>query len=560
MKHLLSIGLLGEPKVARREVIALILAALRMTPYYMLRQACPVESTNGLRPKLVSVFLEPSTRTQGSTEEAARFLGLDIGTAINASDSSLGKGESFMNTLRMVNQQGADVVVLRTREEGVGLHLAQCLAKTASPESWVRPNISLVVGGAGTRDHPSQVLLDLTTIVLRHLGIRCLDGGDCQKLKEALKDPQLEQRVTDILNSLSIAFVGALLESRVVHDWLHLGRYFNIKFILVAPPMFQIESWCLTGLNVVQTDQLEAAKQAAIVYTIRTQIERLPKTMPPHEAEALIRSIIITPSFLPGFNGEFMDALPFDSRRPMIDPALWTHPKMIAFMMSGVGIPARMAIIQRCLAGRGETFPLLEPPPMPFSSAWVLKQQSLAAHWLEMSHKYVGQGKHLVVHKEMNGTVVDRLPPGTVDYIHRINQAIGLYKNPHAETLRCEDFDSRHMGKKDVLFLHGLQVPYKIAAIYGLIAPQVRLSCMDASVEKQGGKGYRRLEVPLPGAVAKIFRCLNPGCVTNTPTEAETFFWVHGKKGQPTGLECAFCQRHFSAPDVVAATFDGRRN
>ncbi len=568
MKHLLSIKYFGPGREeARRQIIEVVVEALKMVPYYAKRISpeprLGMESHPGRRPKMVPIFTEASTRTLYSFITAGELVDFSIAFPTTAEASSLAKNESAMDTLRMLNQYLADVVVIRSRTEGLGLHLAQCLEETASEGMWVHPYLSIVIGGAGTRDHPSQVLLDIVTIVARKLGVRQNNEQDLKIIEEIFSRPggelNLRQQIAEILDNLTIAFVGGLKESRVTHDWVHLGEWFNIKFIFIAPPFFQVERWCFFGINAATGDNLHDALGADYVYTIRLQTERLPKTISEREARLMVEDFQITEWFLDQCQGEILDALPIDEKTPTIPVNVRRHPKVIAYMQSAMGVPTRMAILRLCYEGRTERMSPLKIPPLGLTAENVLKEQTLADHQRELAAKYHGR-EDLVVYGVGNGTVIDRLRPGTINIIDAINRKAGLYARGKkgervGQILLCREFDSQAMGEKEVLYLYDRWPDPQLAAIYSLVSPEVRVSFMSRDDEAQGRPGYRRLSFPLPKAVADIFTCLNESCVTRTSSEADTFFWVHGRKGEEVVLECAYCQRHYPVKEVIAATF-----
>ena len=111
-----------------------------------------VKKLNNLRGRaIINLFCEPSTRTRTSFELAGKYLGADV-VSINASTSSIVKGESLRDTLRTVEAMGVDAVVIRHKSEGA----AEYAAKVISPV--------IINAGDGAHAHPSQALLDMFTI------------------------------------------------------------------------------------------------------------------------------------------------------------------------------------------------------------------------------------------------------------------------------------------------------------------------------------------------------------------------------------------------------------
>ena len=111
-----------------------------------------VKKVPALRGKtLVNFFVEPSTRTRTSFELAAIRLSADV-INISATSSSLTKGETLKDTARNLEALHADIIVLRHSSAGSAQFLAE------------RLNSSVINGGDGAHEHPTQALLDLYTI------------------------------------------------------------------------------------------------------------------------------------------------------------------------------------------------------------------------------------------------------------------------------------------------------------------------------------------------------------------------------------------------------------
>lgn len=105
---------------------------------------------------VANLFFEPSTRTRTSFSLAAKRLSADT-IDFTASGSSLTKGETFVDTARNIEAMGVDQVVVRHRSPGAPGLLAKAL------------NTTVLNAGDGTHEHPTQALLDISTI-RRHRG------------------------------------------------------------------------------------------------------------------------------------------------------------------------------------------------------------------------------------------------------------------------------------------------------------------------------------------------------------------------------------------------------
>ena len=101
---------------------------------------------------VVLAFIEDSTRTRTSFEIAAQRLGANTVVFASAA-SSLNKGETLLDTLRLFEAMGAGLVVVRHPSSGAPVWLARQLA-----------SIGVLNAGDGMHEHPTQGLLDLLTL------------------------------------------------------------------------------------------------------------------------------------------------------------------------------------------------------------------------------------------------------------------------------------------------------------------------------------------------------------------------------------------------------------
>lgn len=109
------------------------------------------EKSDRAKGKVVaSLFFEPSTRTQNSYSTAVMRLGGQVLT-FNSSVSSMTKGETFYDTVKVFEALGCDAAIIRDKKNEYWKEL----------EGIKMPILS---GGDGTGNHPTQSLLDLLTI------------------------------------------------------------------------------------------------------------------------------------------------------------------------------------------------------------------------------------------------------------------------------------------------------------------------------------------------------------------------------------------------------------
>jgi len=101
---------------------------------------------------VIHLFMEPSTRTKVSFDVAAKRLSADT-FSISGSSSSATKGETLLDTAKNLAAMKPDVIVMRHKQAGAPWLLSREL-----------PEVSIINGGDGKHEHPTQALLDALTI------------------------------------------------------------------------------------------------------------------------------------------------------------------------------------------------------------------------------------------------------------------------------------------------------------------------------------------------------------------------------------------------------------
>ncbi|ABK78062.1 aspartate carbamoyltransferase, catalytic chain [Cenarchaeum symbiosum A] len=186
------------------------------------------------------LFYEPSTRTRLSFQAAmASAGGTSLGIA-DVSSSSIQKGESLADTVRMMAMY-SDALVLRHPLDGSSRFAAEVSDKP------------VINAGSGTEEHPTQAIQDLFTI-------RREKGG---------------------IDGLNIGVVGDLKYGRTVYSLLHaLGNY-DVKVSLISPEPLRIRTDSIydirTKLDFAESESLdEYVDELDVVYVTRIQKERFP--------------------------------------------------------------------------------------------------------------------------------------------------------------------------------------------------------------------------------------------------------------------------------------------
>jgi aspartate carbamoyltransferase catalytic subunit len=112
----------------------------------------PIPIVPSLRGKtILTLFFEPSTRTQISFSIAARRLSADV-VNFSQATSSVSKGETLLDTAKNIEAMKVDGVVIRHSAPGAAKYLAE------------RLDAFIINAGDGGHEHPTQALLDMMTI------------------------------------------------------------------------------------------------------------------------------------------------------------------------------------------------------------------------------------------------------------------------------------------------------------------------------------------------------------------------------------------------------------
>lgn len=158
---------------------------------------------------LASCFFEASTRTRLSFEAAVAYLGgKTIGFADSGATSQAIKGESFVDTLHMLNGY-VNGLIMRHPNDGAARLASEIMS------------IPVINAGDGANQHPTQTLLDLFSI----------------------QDSQGQ------LEDINLGLMGDLKYSRTVHSLIDASKLFNMRLFLIAPSILRIDNENLIELK-----------------------------------------------------------------------------------------------------------------------------------------------------------------------------------------------------------------------------------------------------------------------------------------------------------------------
>ena len=295
-----SRSLLGIEPLDRETIVSLLKLAGRMNPR---------KPRNLLRGKhIVLLFYEASTRTRVSFELAAHTLGATT-HLVQATASSIEKGETLIDTGLTLRQIGADLIVIRHPSSGAPHLLARHL------------DIPIINAGDGMHEHPSQALLDAFSI-LRH--------------KKTLK-------------GIRVAVIGDIYHSRVARSDIHLLSKFGADITLCGPVDLVPDIATTLAPKLKLTRNLpDAVKDCEVIMLLRVQKERFAGRA--FSTDDYVAQFQVTPDLLRLARPDALVMHPGPMIRGMeLTDAVADGAQSLVLQQVANGVPIRMAILARAL-------------------------------------------------------------------------------------------------------------------------------------------------------------------------------------------------------------------
>ncbi|MFL2595893.1 MAG: aspartate carbamoyltransferase catalytic subunit [Flavobacteriaceae bacterium] len=204
----------------------------------------PIKKVPSLRDvTIANLFFENSTRTKLSFELAQKRLSADV-INFSASNSSVKKGESLIDTVNNILSMKVDMVVMRHPNPGAAMFLSKHVSA------------SIINAGDGAHEHPTQALLD------------------CFSIREKLGE----------IRGKKVVIIGDILHSRVA-----LSNIFALKKlgaeVMVCGPLTLIPKH-IDSLGIsVETNLEKALQWADVANVLRVQFERMKVSFFPSNRE-----------------------------------------------------------------------------------------------------------------------------------------------------------------------------------------------------------------------------------------------------------------------------------
>lgn len=193
----------------------------------------PIKKVPSLRDvTIANIFFENSTRTRLSFELAEKRLSADM-INFTASNSSVKKGETLLDTVNNVLAMKVDMVVMRHSSVGAPHFLAKHI------------KAKIINAGDGTHEHPTQALLDTFSI------------------NEKLGS----------LGGKKVAIIGDILHSRVALSNIFALQKLGAKVMVCGPPTLLPKYISSLGVK-VEFDVKKALEWCDVANVLRIQLER----------------------------------------------------------------------------------------------------------------------------------------------------------------------------------------------------------------------------------------------------------------------------------------------
>lgn len=262
---------------------------------------------------VVNLFFENSTRTRISFELAQKRLSADM-VNFSASTSSLKKGESFKDTVQNIEAMKIDACVMRHPTPGAPLRLTEYV------------DAVVINAGDGTHEHPTQAILDMTSL----------------------------QEKFGYLKGLKVGIVGDISHSRValsnIHGLIAMGAEVSLcgPATLIPPHITDL------GVNVNHNID-EVIEWADALNVLRIQMERMGVNLFPSIRE--YRTLFgITTERLAQHKKEVVIMHPGPMNRGVeIESAVADGDQAIILDQVLNGVASRMAILFLLLGGKAES-------------------------------------------------------------------------------------------------------------------------------------------------------------------------------------------------------------
>ena len=261
------------------------------------------------------LFFESSTRTHSSFQIAASTLGMQVTGFASPAGSSVSKGETLHDTIRMFEGYGADCFVIRHPKPG---------AATFAAETTDRPVIN---AGDGSREHPTQAMIDLFAI----------------------------RKAFGRLDGLKVGILGDLKYGRTASSLAYSLSNYEVEMTFIAPDALQMRpevQHFLKQRGIVsksERDLRNVVGNLDVLYVTRIQKERIPDPTEFEKVKGLYQvNLAALKEAKPTLR--VLHPLPrVDELAAELDATNYAD----YFVQAAAGLPLRMVLLNLVLGGGG---------------------------------------------------------------------------------------------------------------------------------------------------------------------------------------------------------------
>ena len=233
-----KIHLINSKDLTKKDIESLIEESFKYIEFNKQK----IKKSNILEGRTVfNLFFEDSTRTRTSFEVAAKRLGADL-INVALKDSSINKGETLLDTMTTINSMNPDILIVRHPEEGISEKISKIV------------NSCVINAGDGSKEHPTQALLDALTI----------------------------KKKFGSFKNLRIAICGDIMHSRVARSNIEILKKLGSNINIIGPKEWIPDDIKKLKLKIF-TSMKEGLKNCDVVMMLRIQRERIIGKIMPNE-------------------------------------------------------------------------------------------------------------------------------------------------------------------------------------------------------------------------------------------------------------------------------------
>jgi aspartate carbamoyltransferase catalytic subunit len=261
----------------------------------------------------VLLFFEPSTRTYSTFHIAAENLGMKVSGFANPAGSSVSKGESLHDTIRMFEGYGADLFVIRHTMPGSPRFAAEIT------------DVPVINAGDGSREHPTQAMVDLYAI----------------------------RKAFGRIDGLNIGILGDLKYGRTASSFAYALANYEVDVTFIAPEALKMRPEVQQFLerrgaaSRSVTDLKGVVGDLDVLYVTRIQKERIPDPTEFEKVKGLYQvNLEAISKAKPSL--KVLHPLP---RVDELSPEIDTTNHANYFVQAAAGLPLRMVLMSNILGG-----------------------------------------------------------------------------------------------------------------------------------------------------------------------------------------------------------------